>query len=125
MPHQESPLHDDVDSVASSSPASYIRVLLDERREASRFKREGGTDFAVVWRDIGEEYVVEVHDESLTGLGIFVESHLELELEVGSRLRVMYTGQYMEGEVRHLRQEGERYRVGLECRRLPDENSGR
>jgi hypothetical protein len=89
---------------------------LDERREATRFRREEGTDFAVIWREPGEELLVEVHDESLSGLGIVVDS--KLGLEVGSKLHVVYAGEYMDGEVRHIQPEEDRYRIGLQCRRM-------
>ena len=45
---------------------------LDERRQATRFPRLPATDFAVVWQTPGEEILAEVHDESLTGLGILL-----------------------------------------------------
>lgn len=116
MSPKESPLQ--VDVVPTSSPISVqqYRLLVEERREASRFGRESGTDFAVIWRESGEELLVEVQDESLTGLGILVES--SLGLEVGSRLNVVYTGEYLDGEVRHIQQDGEQLRVGLRCRRM-------
>ena len=122
MPPKESPLKVDVDPTASPISVQQYRLLLEERREASRFGRERGTDFAFVWRESGEELLVEVQDESLTGLGILVES--KLGFEVGSRLHIVYTGEYMDGEVRHIQQEGERYRVGLRCRRMLNDGSG-
>jgi len=111
-----------VDQTPLAASTQECRRWLDERRAASRFRREEGTDFAVIWREPGEELRVEVHDESLKGLGIVVDS--KLGLEVGSRLHVVYRGEYMDGEVRHIEQKGERYRIGLRCRRMLRDGSG-
>ncbi len=90
---------------------------LDERRQATRFPREPATDFAVVWQTPGEEILAEVHDESLTGLGILLADVSTLQL--GSKLDVVYTGSLMRGEVRHIeRRDDGRYLVGLRCESL-------
>ncbi len=104
------------DQTPLAASTQECRHPLDERRKASRFRREEGTGFAVIWREPDEELLVEVHDESLSGLGIVVDSRLGLE--VGNKLHVVYAGEYMDGEVRHIQQEGDRYRIGLQCRRM-------
>ena len=101
----------------SNSRSKRFCVLTDERRQATRFPREEGTAFAVIWRKPGEEIVVEVHDESLTGLGILVDA--ELDLQPGGYVYVVYAGAYMQGEVMHsLTQPEGKVLVGLRCQRL-------
>ena len=90
---------------------------LDEMRGSTRFEREEGTDFAVIYRETGEEILVDVHDESLTGLGILVDS--DLDLRVGNHVHVIYAHEYLSGNVRHItRQPCGRYIIGLSCQRL-------
>lgn len=90
---------------------------LDELRGSTRFEREEGTDFAVIYRETGEAILVDVHDESLTGIGILVDS--DLDLRVGSHVHVIYAHEYLEGKVRHITsQPCGRYIIGLSCQRL-------
>ncbi len=92
----------------------------DERRNASRFWRGDGTDFASIWVEAGEEILAEVHDESLSGLGILVDG--PTEIQPGNDVHVVYAGEYLRGLVRHVtRQSDGRYLVGLECQQLPAE----
>ena len=98
----------------STCPAKRLCTSLDEQREATRFEREAGTDFAVIWQESDEAIAAEVHDESLTGLGILVDS--ELDLALGSRVHVVYAGEHLDGEVRHItRQPNGKNLVGLRC----------
>lgn len=107
---------DNVAQELPSAPAKVHCALLDERREASRFERDHDCDFAVIWNYAGEEIVVEVHDESVTGLGILVDDRLDLQL--GSQVRVLYAGEHLQGEVRHLTPQADGTNlVGLKCQR--------
>ncbi len=90
---------------------------LSERRLASRFPREPGTDFAVIWQTLGDEILAEVHDESLTGLGLLLKDLGDLR--EGSQVDVVYTGSLMRGEVRHIEAQFDgTFLVGLSCERL-------
>lgn len=105
------------------NPSSYeVYVpLVNERREASRFERNEGMDVGIIWRQNGEEYFVEVHDESVTGLGILTED--TLDLQIGSVVHVSYAGEYLEAEVRHITQQSDqKYLIGLITRpNLPEQ----
>jgi len=104
----------DHEGESTPNPPAMRWVAVDERRQATRFPREAGTDFAVIWRDQGEGLLVEVHDESLTGLGILVDA--EAELQLGNHIHIVYVNEYMVGEVRHIeRQPDGKYLVGLRC----------
>lgn len=104
-----------------SSQEFYV-PLVNERRQATRFERNASMDFVVIWREPGEERLVEVHDESLTGLGILVDDKLDLKL--GSPLRLIYAGEYLEGEVRHItKRPDQRYLIGLATRPIRPEGA--
>jgi hypothetical protein len=88
----------------------------DERRGATRFPREEGMDFAVIGRDCDEKILVEVRDESLTGLGIVADT--DLGLQVGSYVHVDYAGENLQGEIMHLTMQADgKYHFGLRCER--------
>ena len=89
--------------------------LLDEHRQASRFPKEPGTDFAAIWQISGEELLAEVHDESLTGLGVIMTD--VAQYPVGAEATIVYHGSIMHGEVKHLApMPGGAWLVGWECR---------
>ena len=95
---------------------------LNEQRHESRFQREAGTDSAVIWKESGKEHLVEVHDESLTGLCILVGADLDFQL--GNHVHVIYAGEYLQGEVRHITMQPEgKYLLGLRCQRIPPEEA--
>jgi hypothetical protein len=103
----------------SNSRDSYI-PRVGERRQASRFERDEDMDFVIIWREPGEEHLVQVHDESLTGLGILVKD--TLGLQVGSVVHVIYAGENLEGEVRHItKRPDDKYLIGLKTRRIVTE----
>ena len=105
------------DTEACSQPKKTF-CTQEEQRQATRFRREENTDFAAIWRESGEEILVEVHDESLTGLGIIVDDDT-LDLKLGSHVQVVYAGEYLQGEVRHITMQphGKKL-IGLRCERL-------
>ncbi len=84
----------------ADKPSLLDFMLLDEHREATRFEQEPGTDFAVIWQVPGEESLVEVHDESLTGLGVFMTD--VASYHVGTEATIVYHGSVLHGEVRHI-----------------------
>lgn len=99
-----------------AAPIVAFSPPVDEKREATRFRREEGTDFAVIWHTPGEEHLVEVHDESLTGLGLIVDPIIGLK--IGTVLNVVYAGEHMDGEVRHIEEMTGKHLVGLRCARI-------
>ena len=94
---------------------SVLDCMLDDHREATRFVQEPGTDFAVVWQLSGSELLVEVHDESLTGLGIVMTD--VGTFHIGSEATIVYQGHVLHCEVKHLEEQFDgTWLVGWECR---------
>lgn len=119
---EREPSPDDEAKASIVPPAAESSAPRDERREATRFLRESGTDFAVIWCDAVDEILVEVHDESLTGLGILVDSQVDIQL--GRQFKIAYAGELLRGEVRHFEpQPNGQLLVGLSCQRLPRDES--
>ncbi len=89
---------------------------VDELRTATRFVKERGTEVAVLCRPGFEEFLVDVHDESLGGLGVYVSQ--DHGLVVGEQLDIVYAGEYLRAFVRHIEphQDGESI-VGFSCQR--------
>lgn len=86
-----------------------------ERRCASRFARHPDSDFAKLWlaQDDGS-HTVEVHDESLGGISVFVDE--ALPIQVDDRVRLQYSGTIYQCQVRHVTTGSEgRALVGLSC----------
>ena len=67
----------------------------------------------VLWSEGGEK-LAGVHDESLGGLGLYLE---DLQgLENGSQVDMVYAGELLSGTVRHIEQQADGvYVVGFEC----------
>jgi hypothetical protein len=86
----------------------------DERRNATRFVKEPGMDFATIVQPDALAGTVEVYDESLGGLGLILDD--VASLRVGQALQVVYAGALVRGTIRHitLRDDG-RYVVGICC----------
>lgn len=99
-----------------SEPQSQNIVESDseERREGSRFLKEPDSAFAVIWREPGHEWLGEVHDESLHGLGLICDEQAALNL--GDEVSLIFEGQLLRGLVRHIdfRNDGRRL-IGLAC----------
>jgi hypothetical protein len=92
-----------------------VHSPLAERRESSRFAKEPGTDFAVLWRTPGEEALVEVHDESLGGICVVMaDAH---GYPLGTEATLVYHNDVLQGRVRHIdRRADGMFLVGFECR---------
>src|SRR5262245_12541548 len=93
---------------------------LEDHRQSTRFLKEPGTDFAVVRQPTGEEVLVEVHDESLTGICLVLSD--ASCYPVGTLARLVYHATLLVGEVRHVtpRVDGT-FLVGLSCQGLPQD----
>lgn len=101
------------------SPSTKSVYSLEEKRNSTRFMREEGSDFAIILMDDGSELNVEVHDESLGGLGVIVND--AQDFQPGSQVKVFYAGDHFLGEVRHINiQSDGRYVIGLSCDRIKD-----
>lgn len=91
---------------------------VDELREGSRFEKDEQCDFAALHFPDGEHQLVEVHDESLGGLSLLLDKLGDLQL--GSRLDIIYAGGYQSAIVQHIEPQCDgRYLVGFECKALP------
>lgn len=92
-------------------------VHVDERRSASRFQLLPDSEFADVDLPGGRPQSVEVHDESLGGLGLIFPA--EFHVLPGMEFHVTYTANQFRAQVRHLRRlvDG-RQLAGLACERL-------
>ena len=85
-----------------------------ERRQSTRYPKDRDTDFAVIWRSEREELLVEVHDESLGGLAVYL--HDVAGFEVGQELNVLYEGTMMRASVRHIESKSDGdFVMGLKC----------
>jgi len=91
---------------------------VEDLRQSTRFRKEPGTDFAVIWRQPGEELLAEVYDESLTGICLVLAdaSHYP----IGAEADLIYHATTLHGEVRHVTpQDNGTFLVGLSCERWP------
>ena len=87
---------------------------VDELRNSTRFVRERGTDVAVISHPEIEELLVDVHDESLGGLGVYVQD--TDFFVVGREVEIVYAGEFFRARVCHVeRQEEGDAIVGFAC----------
>ncbi len=92
-------------------------LVVEDRRQASRFGKERETDFALVVQPDGSYVPVEVHDESLGGIALRVES--EDAFHVHQQIVLVYLQQSHQATVRHINKHGDGYVVvGLSCERI-------
>jgi hypothetical protein len=101
-----------------SRPRPVCDFDLDDLRQSTRFRKEPGTDFAVIWRQPGAEVLAEVYDESLSGICLVLAdaSHFP----VGAEAELVYHATPLHGEVRHVTpQDNGTCLVGLSCERWP------
>jgi hypothetical protein len=91
---------------------------VEERRTSTRFVTEPDTCFALIRHPRGAEITVEVHDESLGGLGLLLDDIADFD--VGQVVEILYLDCQMYGTVCHARPYPDgRYLVGFECRTAP------
>ena len=90
----------------------------DELRRATRFVEERGADAAVILTPDGE-LLVDVHDESLGGLGLYLAD--SEYFVVGREVDIIYAGAMFRARVRHVEpQEDGGYIAGFEVRTCRD-----
>lgn len=95
-------------------PAKSDVLTMMENRKATRFPKEPNSDFAAIWypKELAGE--VEVHDESLGGLGIIVPN--ASDFHVGLELGIVYAGEMFRAFVIHIQAtDDNRARIGLQC----------
>ena len=96
-----------------------IYLPTDERRQATRFDKEPGTEYVTLIGPSGDEMAGEVQNESLGGMAILLPEGKGLS--VGSELRVSYAGDSLQAIVRHLEPLPDgRIRLGIDCRQVSD-----
>jgi len=90
------------------------KLILHDRREATRFGKTPDTQFAALWLPDGRTILAEVRDESLGGLGLLL--HDADLLPVGQQFEIVFAGNSGRGQVRHMQQRDDGlFLVGLEC----------
>lgn len=99
----------------SKQPAEFS----EERRQGSRFGRLPSDDFAAVWKEHEQPLLAEVHDESLQGISLILDSDSDIGL--GTQVYIVYAGMCHLAQARHLetRSDG-RILVGFKCEPMPD-----
>ncbi len=93
-----------------------------DERNATRVGSDSETTFAVVYREPGQEALVEVHDESLGGLGLLFSA--PPICAVGQEVTIVFATSIFTGSVMHIevREDG-RYLVGFCCESFCDVRS--
>ena len=97
----------------ADNPSFYLPT--DERRQATRFNKEPGTESVVLHMPNGVELTGEVQDESLGGMAVLLDE--VQDLAVGAKVRISYAGDLLRAVVRHcsILPNG-RQRLGLDYR---------
>ena len=97
-----------------SAPRSSSTSPFEEQRQATRFRKEPDTEFAVIRLLVGVELLAEVYDESLTGLGLIVAD--ASNVSVGTTATIVYQGDALAASVRHVNQRPDgTFFVGCQC----------
>jgi len=99
--------------------STHAYQVLDDLRQSQRFPKEPDAAFAVIWRTVGEEILVEIYDDSLGGLGVVADDRLRFA--VGDEATIVYAGCCWHAVACHVepRDDG-RSLVGFACDRLPN-----
>ncbi len=87
-------------------------TAIDERRGATRFRKEPDAEWAAIWYPHEMESLVEVYDESLQGLALLLND--PKDLYIGLQVEIAYRGNLLQGTVRHMEaHEDGRTKVGF------------
>jgi len=91
-------------------------TTVDELRSWTRFAKERGTDVAVVFHPRREQILADVHDESLSGIGLYMED--VACFDIGQDVEIIYDNEFFRARVRHIepQQHGD-FIVGFDCER--------
>ena len=94
-------------------------VPLEERRDATRFERLPEDDFAAIWMGSEEPQLAEVHDESLHGISLILDT--AWNIGIGCQVHIVYAGICHLAQVRHVEPlTDNRVIVGFYCEPAPD-----
>jgi hypothetical protein len=91
-------------------------TTVDELRSWTRFAKECGTDVALVFHPSDDQVLADVHDESLTGIGLYLDDIRSFG--VGQQVEIIYDNEFFCARVSRV----DRYReggyiVGFSCER--------
>jgi len=82
-----------------------LNQMFDERRNSMRFGKESGMDYAAIVAPSNRAGAIEVHDESLGGLGLVITD--PGSFAVGDPIEVDYANSLLRGTVRHITPRGD------------------
>jgi hypothetical protein len=89
-------------------------TVVDEQRQSTRFAKEIGAQSAAIFAPAELEMIVAVADESLSGLGLWVED--ATRFRCGQELGIVYCDNALHATVRHVGPHPDGgFIVGLEC----------
>lgn len=95
----------------------HAQELPEERRKASRFRKEPESSYAVLLHPQREEMLAEVHNESLGGLAVFLAG--DSAFAVGQELDVIYLGSFSRATVLRVEpQRDGRVLIAFDCEPL-------
>jgi len=89
---------------------------VDDLRSWTRYAKERGTDVALVFHPQCEPILADVHDESLTGIGLYLDDIESLDVE--QDVEIIYDNEFFRAHVCHVAaQQDGGYLVGFDCDR--------
>jgi len=93
-------------------------TTVDELRSWTRYAKERGTDVALVFHPQDDQILADVHDESLSGIGLYLED--VRSYDVGQEVEIIYDNEFFRARVSHVEpQDVGGYIVGFSCAREP------
>ena len=94
--------------------STHYDTVVDERRSWTRFPKERGTETAVIMHPQCGEMLADVHDESLGGIGLFMDDDAVECFFLGQEVDIVYAGDFFRACVRHVQpHETQGYIVGF------------
>lgn len=95
------------------------KSTFEERRNAMRFPRDPGMDFAEIQSPSTLAGTVEVVDESLGGLAVMLPENATIEID--QQLQLRYAGGVYRATIRHITSRTDGYvTVGIACHPVGD-----
>lgn len=94
----------------------FCDTSVDDLRSWTRYAKERGTDVALVLHPQCEAQLADVHDESPTGIGLYLE---DIErFDVDQDVEIIYDNEFFRARVCHVEaQHDGGYLVGFDCNR--------
>ena len=96
--------------------SDHLNTTVDELRHWTRFAKERGTDVALVFHPHLEQILADVHDESLSRIGLYLDDIWSFD--IGQEVEIIYDNDFFRASVSHVgpHREGG-YIVGFSCER--------